>query len=282
MTRIALLANPESGSGEAEAVERELEGLGAELAARLAIDEAERALESGAERIVVAGGDGSIGRAAEIAMRAGVPLAIVPVGTANDFARAQDLRDDLSAACRLAVIGSGTRRHEIGRVDDRPFVNVAAIGLSPAAARRAKGLKRALGPLAYAVGALRAGLGADPVRCRVTAGDGGELYAGEAWQATIACSGAFGGGAQLEADPTDGLLDAVVVEASSRLTLVRRAHGMRRGTLEEQPGVHRRRAPAFDIELERDTDLNVDGELITRSGTVRFTVDPVGVEIVVG
>ena len=282
MGRIALLANPESGSGGAESVERELVDFGAEVVARHAIDEAEGAARSEAERIVVAGGDGSIGRAAEIAAHTAVPLAIVPVGTANDFARALGLPDDLAAACRLAANGSSTRRLEIGRVDQRPFVNVAGIGLSPAAARRARGMKRALGPLAYAVGALRAGLGANPVSCRVTDDDGDELYAGEAWQATIACSGAFGGGAQLEADPTDGLLDAVVVEARSRLTLVRRAHGMRSGTLEQQPGVHKRRAPSFEIELAPDTPLNVDGEITTRSGTVHFTVDPAKVEVVVG
>ena len=46
---------------------------------------------------------------------------------------------------------------------DRPFLNVASTGLPPAAAEHAHGLKEKLGPLAYAVGAARAGVEEDPV-----------------------------------------------------------------------------------------------------------------------
>ena len=45
----------------------------------------------GPERIAVAGGDGTIGSVAELAGRLGVPLAVIPTGTANDFARAHEL-----------------------------------------------------------------------------------------------------------------------------------------------------------------------------------------------
>ncbi len=107
-------------------------------------------------------------------------------------------------------------------------------------------------------------------------GDGAELYSGEVWQATVACSGHFGGGSQVEADPSDGLLER---------SRSRPAPGWRwrsapaecgRGTLEEQNGVHKRRAEVFTLEVEHETSLNVDGELCVRSGEVRFTVDPSG------
>ena len=110
------------------------------------------------ERIVVAGGDGSIGCAAGAAGGAAVPLGVVPVGTANDFARALGLPDDLDEAVELAATGARTRRLDLGAAGERPFVNAASAGLSPVAAGEAHGLKSALGPLAYAVGALRAGL----------------------------------------------------------------------------------------------------------------------------
>ena len=76
------------------------------------------------------------------------------------------------------------------------------------------------------------------------------------------------------ADPSDGLLDALVVEAGSRARLLALAYGLRTGTLGGETGVHRRRAQAFEFEVEPETAFNVDGELCTRSGTVRFTVDP--------
>ena len=234
------------------------------------------------------GGDGSIGLAASIASRAGVPLGVVPVGTANDFARAFEIPDELDDAVRIAAEGKRTRRIELGRMsrdeggEGRPFVNAASLGLPPAAARRASGLKQVLGPLAYAVGGIRAAVSASPARCRIMDGDGAEVYSGEVWQATVACSGHFGGGSQVEADPSDGLLDALAVEAGSRLALALRARGMRTGTLEEQNGVHKRRAEAFTFEVEHETSFNVDGELCVRSGEVRFTVDPERFKLAVG
>jgi diacylglycerol kinase family enzyme len=288
MGRIALLANPESGQGEADEVERELRDLGADVT-RFAIQDAEEALEAAAvARIVVAGGDGSLGLAASVASRAGVPLGVIPVGTANDFARAFDIPDELDEAVRLAAEGERTRRIELGRMSGgdgergRPFVNVASLGLPPAAAKRAGGLKKSLGPLAYAVGGIRAAVAASPVRCRIVDADGGELYSGKVWQATVASSGHFGGGSRVEADPSDGMLDAIAVEAGSRARLALRAHGMRTGTLEGQSGVHTGRSRAFTVALEEKTAFNVDGELCVRSGEVRFTVDADAVEIVTG
>src|SRR5918995_167591 len=101
---VALLANPESGRGEAREAERLLQEHGAELR-RFTLARAGEAAESGASRIVVAGGDGSIGCAAQAAARAEVPLVVVPVGTANDFARALGIPLDARASCRLAVAG---------------------------------------------------------------------------------------------------------------------------------------------------------------------------------
>jgi diacylglycerol kinase (ATP) len=281
MGRVALLSNPESGSGEAEAVERELRSRGADVSVH-PVQKPDAALGADPERIVVAGGDGSIGPAAALAARAGVPLAVVAVGTANDFARALELPKDRAEACRLAIGGTRTRPIELGWMEERPFVNVASLGLAPAAARRAHGLKRRLGVLSYAVGAVRAGFTARPVGCRVVAVDGEELFSGEAWQATIACSGAFGGGSRVGADPGDGMLDAVVVEAGSRIALIARAYGMRTGRLEGQRGVHARRGPAFEVEVGPATSFNVDGEICEPSGRVSFTVEPAAVELVVG
>lgn len=275
---IALLANPDSGSGEAERVAGEIRQLGAEVEA-FPLSDVESAIAAGPARVVVAGGDGSLGCVAAPAGRAGVPMAVVPTGTANDFARAMEIPLEFDDAVRLAVEGAATKRLDIARMDERPYLNVASLGLSPAAAERAAGLKGSLGPLAYTLGALRAGMAADPVECAVRC-SGEELFAGEAWQVTVACTGAFGGGSSVDADPADGRLDVVVIEADNRLRLIRHAYGLRAGEVEEQPGVHSRSCPEVEIELAGTTDFNVDGELV-ESGTCRFTVEPRAVEVVV-
>ena len=121
------------------------------------------------ERIVVAGGDGSVGCAAAAA-GAGRRAARRRPGRHR-----QRLRPGPGAAADARRGGRrspppelGRARLDLGRVGERPFVNAASAGLSPVAARKAHGLKRALGPLAYTVGALRAGpVRASRSRCAV-------------------------------------------------------------------------------------------------------------------
>lgn len=278
--KVALLANPRSGAGDAAEVERLLKAHGAKVEV-FAIGEWERAAGSGAERIVVAGGDGSVGCAARAAAGAGVPLAVVAAGTANDFARAMELPREVKAAAALAVAGKRTRSLDLGRIDDeRPFVNAVSAGLSPRAAQEAHGLKRLLGPFAYAVGALRAGLGAQPIACEVRV-DGANVFAGRAWQVTVGLTGAFGGGAEVDADPRDGKLDAVIVEAGSRLRLAARAYGMRAGRLERQGGVLSESGRTVDLSIEGDTGFNVDGEIVAANG-LRLKLEPRAFKLVVG
>jgi diacylglycerol kinase (ATP) len=276
---IALLINPDSGTGEADDVAQAMRGLGAEVAA-FEFSALETALEVRPTLLAVAGGDGSLGLVAAAASRLEIPLAVVPTGTANDFARAAGIPSDVDEAVRIAVQGTEARRFDLAHMDEHPFLNAASLGLSPEAAEHASGLKKLLGPAAYTAGALRAGLEADPVECTVRC-DGQLLFQGEAWQVTVACTGAFGAGSSVEADPTDGRLDVVAIEAESRARLVRHAYGLRAGDLEDQPGVHSLRCASAEIELTDEQAFNVDGELV-ESATCRFDVEPAAVAVIVG
>ena len=261
--RLALVANDAAGSGvTAEQVAERLRACGADVTAVVGVGEPERAAGTEPDRIVVAGGDGSVGPAAAAAGGAGIPLAVIPTGTANDFARALELPLDLDEACALATDpGARLRGLDLARADGRPFVNAASAGLSVIAARRAHPLKPSLGPLAYAVGALRAGLTARPLDCRVVV-DGAERYAGRAWQVIVAGTGAFGGGSQVDAaDESDGRLDVAVLEAGRRAALVRRAWGMRRGDVTDQAGVRHARGRMIEVDGHAAGEFNVDGEV---------------------
>ncbi len=277
--RLALIANPGSGGGLApddlvEAIERH----GCEVHP-FAIQDRDEAPGCDPERIVVAGGDGSVGWAAELAGRLGVPLAVIPAGTANDFARAHDLPLDADAAIELAARGTDTRRLELGRIDGRPFVNVASAGLAPVAARHAHDHKPRLGPLAYLIGAVRAGATAHPVACDVRV-DGEPLYAGKAWQIIVSVSGAFGGGSSVDAaEPDDGRLHVTVVPAGSRVALAWRAFGLRRGHIAEQRGVVTDEGREVDLGLTVGAELNLDGELCDPG---HLTVEPGAFSLVVG
>jgi diacylglycerol kinase family enzyme len=268
---IAFVTNPESGSGDAVSPP--------EGATVVQIGDP---VPGGTTRIVVAGGDGSIGPYAEAAGRLGVPLGVVPVGTANDFARFHDLPDDPAEALELALHGDRVERLELARMDGRPFVNVASGGLAPVAAEKAQPLKKALGPFAYAIGGVAAGVTADPFHCVVRV-DGERVFDGEAWQLIVASSGAFGGGAEVaEADPADGVIDVVAVPAGSRLTLPGRAVAMRRGDLAGQDDVVHRTGHEIVLEVQPETLFNVDGEVVAcERGTVEFTVEPAAFDLIV-
>jgi diacylglycerol kinase (ATP) len=242
--------------------------------------QAETAARSGAERIVVAGGDGSIAPAAAAAGSAGIPLAVIPVGTANDFARGLGLPRTPADAARLAVEGRSLRRLDLCRVNGRPFVNAASAGLAAHAATEAGGLKKVLGPLAYALGALLAGIRERPLRCELRL-DGERFFAGGVWQVTVAGTGTFGAGSRLEpAEPDDGRLDVAVIEAGSRLRLVAHAYSLRVGRLTRRSDVRHAAARSVELLVAPNTAFNVDGEVV-ELGPVGITVEPAAFSLVV-
>jgi diacylglycerol kinase (ATP) len=268
-SRIALVANPESRAGDPAAVAERLRGFGVEVEVFEPAD-VERAASAGADRMVVAGGDGSVAPAAAAACAAGRPLAVVPVGTANDFARRMGIPRDAAAACRLAGRGTRLRELELGWMGERPFVNVASAGLPAPAARAARAWKKPLGPLSYAAGALVAGVTAGAVPVTVECG-GATVFEGEAWQVTVAASGAFGAGAHIaEADPHDGALEVVAVGAGPRPGLVALAYRLRSGSLGGHRRAHQSRCQSAVVRVPDGTEWNVDGELVT-AGTTRFS-----------
>lgn len=280
---VALIANAGSGSStDPETLVADLAAHGARVQVfGLSEEDRESVRRSGAERLVVAGGDGSVGLAADLSAQMGVPLAVIPAGTANDFARTQGLHLDLPRACRLAICGTTLERLDLGRLSDGcAFVNVANTGLSSHAARDAAPLKRVFGPLAYGLGAARAASRAPLLRCRISV-DGREVFDNETWQVLVAVTGAFGGGSELApADPQDGQLDLAVIPGGSRWGLARRAWGMRRGNLSEQADVIHVRGREVVLELPPGTHLNVDGEVLSAGEPERVTIEPGAFELV--
>jgi diacylglycerol kinase family enzyme len=103
--------------------------------------------------VLIGGGDGTLNAAAPGLMDTGLPLAILPLGTANDLARTLGIPSDIKEAVRLAVTGTA-RRIDLGEVNGIFFFNVASIGLSVELARElTREMKRRWGVLGYAVAA---------------------------------------------------------------------------------------------------------------------------------
>src|SRR5439155_1160235 len=121
---------------------------GAETA-RLAAEHA----RAGVAAVVVAGGDGTINRVVNELAGTGVPIGILPRGTANDFAREVDLPLEIAAAARRVLEG-GVRAIDVIDVNGRAFVTVGGLGLPAACALSVGRLKRAGGLALVALAAL--------------------------------------------------------------------------------------------------------------------------------
>ena len=95
-----------------------------------------------ADRIVIGGGDGTISKALPELLALGKPLAVLPLGTANDFARCLGLPHDRIAAARIAL-HRRVHQVDVGLVNGKPFVNVASVGVAAEVSQaQSQGLKR--------------------------------------------------------------------------------------------------------------------------------------------
>ena len=105
--------------------------------------EIRRAVERGAQRVIVAGGDGTVATAASVIAGTNVSLAILPAGTLNHLAKDLGIPTDLRAAAQVAVSGTITTI-DLGRAGDRLFVNTSSLGAYVSFVRTRERLERML------------------------------------------------------------------------------------------------------------------------------------------
>ncbi len=238
---------------------------------------AREAARSGVERIVVAGGDGTISETASGLLEAGladeVQLGLLPLGTGGDLLRSVGAPRDLAAAVRALALGK-TRRIDTGRLRYRDpdgaerrvsFVNVASFGISGLVDDLVNRAPKWLGGTAsFGVGTLRALARhrSEPVRLEL---DGELVHDGPASLIAVANGGCFGGGMRIApgARPDDGWLEVVVVPGLGRLRLLANFPSIYRGRHVDHPDVVHRRARRVVADAEPGRVLlDVDGEAL--------------------
>ena len=233
------------------------------------------AVGRGAERVVVAGGDGTLCEAAEGLFRAGRgALGILPLGTGNDIARTLGLPAGLSAAGRIAADGR-LRRVDLIRVGERIVVNAIGVGLTGDINRRAARVKWTRGIAAYLATALVSLVRFHAPRVRLTA-PGLDLVSSMTLLA-VHNGATTGGGFRLTptAEPDDGLLDATFVAGIPPLGRVSRLVAAMRGTLGRLPGTTELKAPWLELEFAAPLPAHLDGNgVMLEPPRVRFETLP--------
>jgi diacylglycerol kinase (ATP) len=255
---VALIVNGNaSGTDAAETVARatrELSAAGARVQARVTTSEAGLAAavrEAADRRLVLVGGDGTVHALANLDLPALPPAALLPAGKANNIARALGIPVDWSAAARLAVRGRPAAVDLLQVVTpERTVFAVEGVsaGFHAAARHRYNGTNSA--DLAAGVRALASELLAFRPRTVALRGDGAPLFAGPAAQVFLSNLPYFGFGFHVDpvADPSDGRLEAIVLEAGTRRDVIRMLAAARDGRHLERPGVTWSRATRAHVE----------------------------------
>ena len=231
-----------------------------------------------ADLVIVCGGDGTINSAAKGVLETGLPLGIMPMGTANDLARTLHIPDDLERAANV-IIGGHTTRIDLGEVNGHPFFNVASMGLSVDMARDlTPEAKRRWGKLGYALAAIRVAARAKRFRAEIIGDD--DRVSVRTLQIAVGNGVHYGGGTVIASDATieDGHLDLYSLELKNVWKFGLMLGAFRRGEHGAWDEVRTRKSTEFDIRTAQPMPINTDGDLVTQT-PAHFLIRPHAVTV---
>ncbi len=278
--RAALIVNTRSRSGERtffEALDR-LEELGVPLGATYAIRDPVRLPEtvrevlhedSGYRLLVLGGGDGSVSSVVDFLAHHDVILGLLPLGTANDFARTLGIPSDIEGACQT-IAGGKVVDVDLGLAGDNYYVNVASVGLGVGATQAlSPWLKKSAGPLAYPVAAIKAFLSHEPFSARLTFPDGDHepVEYGRLLQVAVGNGRFYGGGMVVapESGIDDRSLDIYAIEMGRHRDLIGVARYLKSGDFIRSESVSHYCTERVRLETEPDLSINIDGEVVAKT-----------------
>ncbi|MGH8100049.1 MAG: diacylglycerol/lipid kinase family protein [Chthoniobacterales bacterium] len=241
------------------------------------------ALRAGFDYFVAAGGDGTLNELVNSVARSRrareIRIGVAPVGTGNDFARTLGLptalRDNIHILNDPAAI---VRQIDLVRVKAdriRYFVNVAAGGFSGMISEKlTRRIKQSWGPLAYLLGAAAAlpKLHSYPAEIVL---DDATRFSSEIYNVIVANGRYAGGGVPVapEADPTDGLLDVILIPRLPGAELAVIATEILLGTHLSNSEIIHRRATQIAIRSRPRMFFSIDGEPFA-AAPLRFQIIP--------
>lgn len=282
--RALLMVNPRARQGGAPLdgvralLETGLDLLEAPMPPPGEISDTLRARAADLDLVVIGGGDGTLNAAASGLYDTQLPLAVLPLGTANDFARTLGIPPDPLAAARLVLEGA-SRSIDLGDVNGHPFLNVASIGFSAdLAAGLTREAKRRFGVLGYAIVAARLLVQSRLFTAYIEHDNTVETV--KTLQVSVGNGRHYGGGMTVEASATaeDGRLDFYSLEVDHWWRLLALLPSLRAGTQGQWDDVRAFRTTEVVVRTNRTRPVNTDGELVTFT-PARFRVLPGAIRV---
>jgi diacylglycerol kinase (ATP) len=290
----ALIVNTRSRSGERaffRALDR-LQDLGVTLGPTYAVRDPVRLpeavrdiLDDGSEYrvLILGGGDGSVSSVVDFLAHRDVTLGLLPLGTANDFARTLEIPGDIEQACQTIAHGKVVDV-DLGLARDNYYVNVASTGLSVKVTQALSSRLKKIGALAYPMAAIRAFFEHEPFSARLTFPDGDQepVEYGRLLHLAVGNGRFYGGGIVVapEASIDDRRLDVLAIELGRPRTLLGVARYLKSADFIRMEGVHHHRTERVRLETDPELPINIDGEVVT-STPQDFAVDHNALKVIV-
>lgn len=231
--------------------------------------------------VVIGGGDGTLNAAADALVAAGLPLGIIPLGTANDLARTLGIPSDIALACRL--IAEGQRQWiDLGWVNGKHFFNVASLGLSVQVTELLCGhTKRRWGVLAYVLATVAALGKLKRFQAQIRIDDQPMLHL-KTLQIAVGNGKYYGGGLAIaqEARIDDQLLSIYSLEVQHWWQAPLALIAIHRGHFGGPVGIRQFTARQVEVCTHRPKRINTDGELTAQTPAL-FRVVPEAIEVFV-
>jgi YegS/Rv2252/BmrU family lipid kinase len=269
--KTVLITNPNSRSGDQAIpdVLQRLHALGPLHAYEVdGSDSALRAInELGGHstRVVLGGGDGTLAGLLDAVLDTGSTLGVLPMGTANDFARSLQLPLDVMEA--VEIIAQGHTRHvDVGVANGKTFLNAVGIGLGPRLTREMdEESKSRLGLFAYSKALMKVLQGSDAFRVRITVD--GETHSLHSLQVSIGNGIHYGGGMTISdtARIDDGQLSVLCLRRQPNWELIKKALALRVGDFQDVDDILLLSGKRVEIETARPMDATADGEIVTKT-----------------
>jgi diacylglycerol kinase (ATP) len=259
------------GAGAAETVTRVLRESGVPIIARDCerasdLSDLISATKGEIESMIIGGGDGTLSAALPGLLETGLPLGIIPLGTANDLARTLGIPTDLAAAARIIACGK-VQRVDVGEVNGHPFFNVASIGFGVDLTRAlTSDSKRRFGTIGYAIAALRAVSRLRPFRAEIMHGH--TIHISRTIHVAVGNGRHYGGGMTVSehARIDDGRLHIYSLEVDSLWRLLRLLPALRSGRHDAWREIRTLEGEEIEVRTpRRPRSVNTDGEIVTRT-----------------
>lgn len=211
--------------------------------------------------VIAAGGDGMVNAAVQKLAETDLPLAIVPLGTANVLARTVGVT--LASACNV-IAGGHVRSIDLACVNGIYFCNVASLGVTVAISRSVSpAAKKRFGVLAYGATALKALMPPSPFRASITAN--GKTVRTTTLQISVANGRYYGGGMRLPGESLidDGQLHVLSLELRKWRDVISCLKALTDAPGPATAGVRCISTSQVEIRTGRPHPIDTDGELTT-------------------